>query len=340
MNKKPTLYDVAKEANVSIATVSNVLNHKSEASEKTIQRVNEAIKKLGYSRNESARSLKKGESKLIGLVVPDNNPFFTEILNGIQEECELYDWQVVAAASEESSARQNQLIKLLSAQQVSGIILAPATDTLELPIDFSSAPIVLIDRELHNAELPIIKADNIEGSYKATKTLLRNGHKRIGLILASPGISTTVQRKQGYIDALKSAQIEADEKLIRYGGDYTGTKAQIDGGYQAVINMMNLPSPPTAFFVTNHLLMIGAVKAIKELRLSIPRDIGFIGFDDHPWQEISDPPFTIVSQPAFEMGRLAVRALNKLKSTGEIVTASLPLQLIIRKSCGTKNVND
>ncbi|OAH54788.1 hypothetical protein AWH48_09400 [Domibacillus aminovorans] len=333
--KRPTLYDVAKEANVSIATVSNVLNNKDEASEETVKRVNEAIKYLGYSRNESARSLKSGESKLIGLIVPDNNPFFTEILDGIHEECEYYDWQVVVATSEESEKRQNQLIDLLSAQQVSGIILAPVSKTLNSAKIAGKAPIVLIDRDVEDVELPIIKADNIDGSFKATKTLLKNGHKRIGLILASPGISTTVERRQGYIDALNSQNIKVDDELIQFGGNYTGTKAQMNGGYQAVMNMMKLSSPPTAIFATNHLLMMGAVKAIKELQFNIPRDISFIGFDDHPWQEISDPPFTIVAQPAFEMGRQAVHALHKLKSSEEVISTSLPLQLIIRESCGT-----
>lgn len=333
--KRPTLYDVAKQANVSIATVSNVLNNKDEASEETIKRVNEVIKQIGYSRNESARSLKRGESKLIGLIVPDNNPFFTEILDGIQQECEYYDWQVVVANSEESEKRQNQLIELLSAQQVSGIILAPVSETLSTTNIKGNAPIVLIDREVENVKLPVIKADNIDGCYKATKKLLQNGHKRIGLILASPGISTTVQRKQGYVEALSSQNIQIDEELIQFGGNYTGTKAQIDGGYQAVMRMMNLPSPPTAIFATNHLLMIGALKAIKEQNLSIPKDISFIGFDDHPWQEISSPKLTIVSQPAFEMGRQAIHALHKLKSKDEVITTSLPLKLIIRESCGT-----
>ncbi|KMY51017.1 LacI family DNA-binding transcriptional regulator [Peribacillus loiseleuriae] len=333
--KRPTLYDVAKQANVSIATVSNVLNNKDEASEETIKRVNEVIKQIGYSRNESARSLKRGESKLIGLIVPDNNPFFTEILDGIQQECEYYDWQVVVANSEESEKRQNQLIELLSAQQVSGIILAPVSETLSTTKIKENAPIVLIDREVENVKLPVIKADNIDGCYKATKKLLKNGHKRIGLILASPGISTTVQRKQGYVEALSSQNIQIDEELIQFGGNYTGTKAQINGGYQAVMRMMNLPSPPTAIFATNHLLMIGALKAIKEQNLSIPKDISFIGFDDHPWQEISSPKLTIVSQPAFEMGRQAIHALHKLKTKDEVITASLPLKLIIRESCGT-----
>ncbi|OKL35611.1 substrate-binding domain-containing protein [Domibacillus mangrovi] len=333
--KRPTLYDVAKEANVSIATVSNVLNNKDEASAETVKRVNEAIKYLGYSRNESARSLKSGESKLIGLIVPDNNPFFTEILDGIQEECEYYDWQVVVANSEESEKKQNQLIGLLSAQQVSGIILAPVSHTLGPLKMIENAPMVLIDREVENMKLSVIKADNIDGSFKATKTLLKNGHKRIGLILASPGISTTVERRQGYIDALNSQNIKVDDELIQFGGNYTGTKAQMNGGYQAVMNMMKLPSPPTAIFATNHLLMMGAVKAIKELKLRIPTDMSFIGFDDHPWQEISDPTFTIVAQPAFEMGRQAVHALHKLKSSEEVISTSLPLQLIIRESCGT-----
>ncbi|MFC0273331.1 LacI family DNA-binding transcriptional regulator [Metabacillus herbersteinensis] len=334
--KRPTLYDVAKEANVSIATVSNVLNNKAEASEETVKRVNQVIKQIGYSRNESARSLKRGESKLIGLIVPDNNPFFTEILDGIQHECEYYDWQVVVATSEESEKRQNQLIDLLLAQQVSGIILAPVSDTLSYPKISKKTPIVLIDREVENVTLPVIKADNVDGCYKATKTLLRNGHKRIGLILASPGISTTVQRRHGYVEALNSQNIQIDEDLIQFGGNYTGTKAQIDGGYQAVMNMMKLTSPPTAIFATNHLLMIGALKALNELKLNIPKDMSFIGFDDHPWQEISTPKFTIVSQPAFEMGKQAIHALHKYKSSNETIKTSLPLQLIIRESCGTE----
>ena len=333
--KRPTLYDVAKAANVSIATVSNVLNNKDEASEETVKRVNEVIKQIGYSRNESARSLKRGESKLIGLIVPDNNPFFTEILDGIHQECEYYDWQVVVATSEESEKRQNQLIELLSAQQVSGIILAPVSDTLSATKIKKNAPIVLIDREIENVKLPVIKADNVDGCYKATKTLLKNGHKRIGLILASPGISTTVQRKQGYLEALNSHNIQIAEELIHFGGNYTGTKAQIDGGYQTVMDMMQLPAPPTAIFATNHLLMIGALKAISERKLRIPEDISFIGFDDHPWQEISSPKLTIVSQPALEMGRQAVHALHKFKSRDEIITTSLPLKLTIRESCGT-----
>ncbi|WP_312855518.1 LacI family DNA-binding transcriptional regulator [Litoribacterium kuwaitense] len=333
--KKPTLYDVAQRANVSIATVSNVLNNKSEASEKTVQRVQQAIKELGYSRNESARSLKSGDSKLIGLIVPDNNPFFTEILSGIQEECQHYDWQVVVANSEESELRQNQLIELLMAQQVSGMIVAPVTDQLNPLARKRDTPIVLVDREIEQLQLPVVKADNIDGSYKATKRLLSNGHKRIGIILASPGISTTIQRRQGYVEALHHMNIGVDEDLIRFGGSYKGTNAQINGGYQSVMDMMNLPSPPTAIFATNHLLMIGAVKALKELRLKIPADISFIGFDDHPWQQISEPSFTIVSQPAFEMGRQAIHALHKFKRHQEISTTSLPLQLVLRESCGT-----
>ncbi|SCW43604.1 transcriptional regulator, LacI family [Paenibacillus tianmuensis] len=330
--KNPTLYDVAQKANVSITTVSNVLNNKNEASQKTIDRVNEAIRQLGYSRNESARTLKVGTSKLVGLIVPDNNPFFTQILTGIHEECQNHDWQVVVATSEESEKRQNEVIEMLSARQVSGIILASVTSKLYVPEKLQKVPIVLIDREVENANLPVVKANNVEGSYKATETLIQNGHRRIGIILASPGISTTLQRKEGYIQALKRYGIEVDEKLMFYGGDYTGTKTQINGGYQAVMKMIQLPEPPTAIFATNHLLMIGAVKALKEANLKIPDEISFIGFDDHPWQEITDPPFSIISQPAVEMGRQAIQALQKFKEKNIVTTTVLQLELITRNS--------
>lgn len=330
--KNPTLYDVARKANVSIATVSNVLNNKKEASQQTIDRVNEAIRQLGYSRNESARSLKIGVSKLIGFIIPDNNPFFTEVLTGIHEECQNHDWQVVVSTSEESESKQNELLELMSAQQVNGIILAPVTSKLYVPEKLRKVPIVLVDREIENANLPVVKANNFDGSYQATDTLIRSGHRRIGIILASPGISTTLQRKAGYLEALKQHDIEVDEKLMYYGGDYTGTKTQISGGYNAVVKMMNLPDPPTAIFATNHLLMIGALKALKEARLKIPDEISFIGFDDHPWQEITDPPFSIISQPAVEMGRQAVQALQKYKEKNIVTTTVLQLELITRGS--------
>ncbi|MFD0714587.1 LacI family DNA-binding transcriptional regulator [Paenibacillus sp. GCM10027626] len=332
MKKKPTLYDVARKANVSIATVSNVLNNKREASQKTIDAVNEAIRELGYSRNESARSLKVGTSKLVGMIVPDNNPFFTEILTGIHEECQKYDWQVVVATSEESEERQNEVIELLSAQQVSGIILAPVTSKLVIPQQFQKMPIVLIDREIDNANLPVVKANNVDGSYQATEALIRNGHKRIGIILASPGISTTLQRKEGYMQALRNHGLEVNERLMLYGGDYTGSSTQISGGYRAVMKMLQAPEPPTAIFATNHLLMIGAIKALKEANLRIPEDISFIGFDDHPWQEITQPPFSIVAQPAIEMGKQAVQALQKFKEKNIVTTTVLQLELVIRQS--------
>ncbi len=330
--KKPTLYDVAKEANVSIATVSNVLNNKNEASKKTIDRVNEAIKRLGYSRNESARSLKVGISNLVGLIIPDNNPFFTEILAGVHEECQKYNWQVVVATSEESEKRQNEVINLLSAQQVSGIILAPVTSKLYIPEQLQKVPMVLIDREIPEANLPVVKANNVESSRHATEVLIENGHRRIGVILASPGISTTLQRREGYVQSLNTHGIAVDESLMVYGGDYSGSQAQIKGGYQAVMHMMAIADPPTAIFATNHLLMIGAVKALKEHKIAIPRNMSFIGFDDHPWQEITDPPFSIVSQPAVQMGKHAVQALKKYKEEDEITTTILEMQFIHRQS--------
>lgn len=334
--KKPTLYDVAKEAGVSIATVSNVLNKKKkESSEKTKKKVLEAVAQLGYSPNEYARGLKKGRSNLIGLIIPDQNPFFTETLKGINEQCDALGLRVMVASSEENEDRQNELVDIFIAQQVTGILLVPVKSTLPNNENWRDYPIVLIDRQIEGAFHPSVSAANVEGSWKATERLIKNGHKRIGIILASRDISTTVERRLGYEQALNSNGLVVDPDLILFGGECSGTQAQINGGYQSVLKMLELPHPPTAVIAINHLLMLGALKAFKEKDVQMPKKIAFIGFDDHPWNEINTPSITVVSQPAYEMGKQAIIILNQVLEGHMGHSIKLPMDLIIRESCGT-----
>ncbi|UOF90418.1 LacI family transcriptional regulator [Fodinisporobacter ferrooxydans] len=329
--KLPTVHDVAKEAKVSIATVSHVLNGKKGVSERTRELVLDTVKRLGYSPNEAARSLKAGSSKLIGLVVPDQNPFFTEVLKGMQEECQKYDCQVVVANSEENEAKQKELLDLLLAHRVNGVIVAPVNTKLSSMDFFNRIPVILLDREISNLDIPSVRTDNIQGSRLATSHLIQHGHRHIGIILASPGISTTRQRFFGYIKSLEENGIEIDERLIVYGGSYAGTQSQINGGYECVHQLMSLTPRPTAIIASNYLLTVGALKALKELSIKIPDECAFIGFDDQPWQEILTPELTVISQPTFEIGKSAVQLLFSQRKEK---TITLPLELVIRKSCG------
>jgi DNA-binding LacI/PurR family transcriptional regulator len=329
--KLPTIHDVAKEAKVSIATVSHVLNKKYGVSGKTNLLVLQAIKRLGYAPNEAARGLKAGTSRLVGIVAPDQNPFFTEVLRGVQEECQRIGWQVVVASSEESEKKQLELIKVLTAQRVGGIILAPVSEKFTETGILSRVPIVLFDREVTSLKLPSVSADNVQGSRLAADHLIQHGHRRIGIILASPGISTTYQRYEGYTQALKDQNISVDEELVMYGGNNAGTQSQIDGGYNSARQLMGLDSPPTAIFATNHLLTLGALKAFREMSVEIPAQCAFIGFDDHLWEEIIRPSVTVISQPTFEIGKMAIHLLTSQTTNAKV---RLPLQLIVRESCG------
>ena len=333
MKKKPTLHDVASAAGVSIATVSNVLNSKkNEVTEKTTIKVLKAISQLGYSPNEYARGLKKGKSRVVGLIIPDQNPFFTEILKGVSEQCDVYGWQVMVASSEESEERQNQLVDIFISQQVNGIILGPTGTSLPRN-DF---PVVLIDREIEGSFLPSISAANVEGCWKATEKLILNGHEKISIILGPPDISTTNQRRIGYEKALQANGIAINQDFICYGEEYKGTQSQINIGYESVCKLLELRVPPTAVIAGNHLLMLGALKAFKEKGVKIPEELAFIGFDDHPWNEINSPSITVIAQPAYEMGKQASMILKKL-AEDELIMQSikLPMDLVIRESCGT-----
>lgn len=313
-----------------------MLNKKEkELSEQTRRKVLEAIQRLGYSPNQHARGLKKGKTNLIGFIIPDQNPFFMEILKGIHETCAEYDWQVIVACSEENEVRQNELVDIFISQQVSGIILVPVTSTLAGKDKWSNFPIVLLDREIEDSPFPSVSATNIEGCCQATERLAMNGHQRIGIILASPDISTTVQRRKGYEQALHAHGLRIEPDLITYGGEYGGTQSQINGGYRSTMHLLNLPQPATAIIAINHLLMLGALKAMKEMKVRVPDDVAFIGFDDHPWSEINTPQLTVVSQPAYDMGRQSIHILRALDEDKTARSIKLPMKLIIRESCGT-----
>lgn len=194
---KPTLHDVATVAGVSIATVSNVLNHKStELSDKTKDKVLKAIETLNYEPNQFARGLKTGRSNIIAFIVPDQNPFFTEVLTEINHECQKQHLHVAVASSEESEDKQRELIETFVSQNVSAIILVPVKSKFHINSEWLKIPIMTLDRELEATSLPSISVDNQEAAYIATKRVLESNCKEVGLLLANPDISTTIGRKR------------------------------------------------------------------------------------------------------------------------------------------------
>ncbi|AWI43683.1 transcriptional regulator [Staphylococcus nepalensis] len=331
-NNKPTLHDVAKVADVSIATVSNVLNNKStELGIKTKQKVLDAIEKLNYEPNHFARSLKTGQSNLIVFIVPDQNPFFTEILTELNNECQKHHLHVAVVSSEENELKQQVLIETFIGQNVSAIILVPVKSRLNLKKEWHQTPILTIDRKIYGEALPSISVDNEKAAFNATQRIVDSTSENIGLLLANPDISTTSERKRGYELALAKNNITIDQQLIYYSNQQLGTDAQIDSGYHATRALIY--QGVRAIVATNHLLLLGALQAIKESGKKITEDIIIVGFDDSYWNEIYTPKLSVISQPTKEIGRVAGEMIHNLIQGKAVASVELSTKLLIRESC-------
>ena len=331
-NNKPTLHDVARVAGVSIATVSNVLNNKSsELSDKTKDKVLNAIETLNYEPNQFARGLKTGRSNIIAFIVPDQNPFFTEVLTKISHECQKHHLHVAVASSEENEDKQQDLIETFVSQNVDAIILVPVKSKFQMKREWLKIPIMTLDRELESTSLPSITVDNEEAGYIATKRVLESTCKEVGLLLANPNISTTIGRKNGYNKAISEFDLNVNPSLIHYSDQQLGTNAQIYSGYEATKTLLS--KGIKGIVATNPLLLLGALQAIRESEEEIKTEVNIVGFDDSYWNEIYTPKLTVISQPVKEMGQVAAKMIYKLIKGKDVTSIKLSTKLIIRESC-------
>jgi LacI family transcriptional regulator len=329
-----SLTDVAKRAQVSIATVSRVINNSDKVVPETRDVVHRAMKELGYKPNRVARRLRQkgGKRHLLGLIIPDiQNPFFAEIARGVEDVAYANEFAVMLCNSDENQKKEQFYLDVMCAESVDGIILPPLSerDAAVLKLVESGLPIVTVDRSLTNASIDKVEVDNRRGAYEATEYLIKRGHKRIGLITGRMNISTSRERRQGYDDAIADNGLAAQPEYIR-GGDFKQAS-----GRALAEELLALPSRPSALFVLNNLMAVGALEAIHARKLRIPEDVALIGFDDLPWAEALDPPLTVVRQPAYEVGRSAAELLLKRLGDPKRPETHLKLlpKLIIRSSC-------
>lgn len=329
-----SLTDVAKAAGVSIATVSRVISHPEKVAPDTEARVRKSMAELNYQPNRVARRLRQrgGKRHLLGLIIPDiQNPFFSEIARGVEDVAYANQFAVMLCNSDEDLKKESFYLDVLRAESADGIILPPITDrdAAVSRVAESGMPIVTVDRSLSNLTVDKVEVDNRQGAFDAVAHLTKTGHKRIGLITGKLNISTSRDRKLGYEDALAAAGIAGDPELVRTG-DYKQAS-----GVALAEELLALPKPPTALFVANNLMAVGAIETIHRRKLRIPADVAIIGFDDLPWAEALDPPLSVVRQPAYEVGRAAAELLLKRLGDRNSPAAWLRLRprLILRNSC-------
>jgi LacI family transcriptional regulator len=333
----PTVKEVAERAGVSTASVSRALSGRGGVREQARARILEAAQELSYRPNRAARDLRVRSTRAVGILIPDiENPFFTSLVSGAEDVLGKTDYSLLLASYNEQPEHEERRLELFRAEGVRGLIFAGSRAPSRLYLDLAKAGIALVAVSRDAARLPAdqVTVANQDGAHAAVSHLIRLGHKRIAMINGPLALTTARDRLAGYEEAAREANLPVDNRLIVH------TDFKHSGGYDAMRQLLLSPEPPTAVFAASNLLTLGALQAIHELRLAIPKDIAIVGFDEMPWAMSLRPPLTTVAQPAFDVGRTAAELL-----LARIREPALPLRrvvletrLIIRSSCGSEEL--
>ncbi len=333
-SRAPTMLDVARTAQVSVATVSALINGTTRVSPVLTRRIEAAISAIGYERNDIARSLKLGATNTVGLMVTDiRNPFFADIVATIQYALNRAGYAVMVCSSDEDTDLQDMQIKLLLDRAVDGLIIAPAGEDAMLKELLASVrrPMVIVDRTCEGLDVDTVTLDNRKAVLDATSYLISLGHRRIGYIAGRPVITSTGRdRLAGYRDALAVAGVPYVNELVQDGDSREA------GGYRAATQLLTQRDRPSAIFSANNLMTIGAMKAIRDAGLSCPDDISVACFDDFPWADVFRPHLTTIAQPVQAIGESAANLLlDRLSGRADEPPRRLVIQgrLIVRESC-------
>jgi len=298
-----TIYDVARMAGVSPATVSRVHNGARVAPD-FAERVMAASTALGYRPNRVARSLRRQSSDVIGLVISDiENPFFTSLARGVEDEIQSVGRSVVLCNTDENLAKEQRYIQVMLDENIAGVIIAAASaDKSDVArLIERGIPVVAIDRRPHHFDVDAVLVDNEHGAAVAVRHLIAQGYRRIGCVTGPEDATTSQSRVRGYVEAMTAAG-RADQLLIRH------TDFKVDGGYEGASDLLSRDEVD-ALFTTNNLMAVGALQALRDHGRTMP-ETGFVTFDEMPWAALISPTLSTVRQPAYDIGREAARVLN------------------------------
>lgn len=326
-----TLVELAAKLNLSISTVSRALSRPEMVAPHTRELIAEAAKRYGYRPNGVARSLRKGKTQTIGLVVSDiQNPFYASVTRATERAAARHGYTLVICNADENAENETRALHLLDEMQVAGIIhgsTGASLPTLE-SLSLRGVPIVDIDRVSGLAEADTVLVDNARGAALAAEHLLSLGHRRSAIITGPQHLTTGAERLSGFRQALANAGVALEETYTKIG-DFREAS-----GYAATLELLSLPAPPTALFVANNEMMAGALSALQTRSVQVPEDLSLISFDDVRWAKYVDPPLTIVAQPTERIGTLAAELLfERLAGRTEKVAHRLEPTLIVRGSC-------
>jgi LacI family transcriptional regulator len=328
-----TIADVAREAGVSVSTVSHVVNGTRRVAPATATAVQAVIDAIGYRPNVVARSLKMASTQSVGIAISAiANPYFSDIICAIEAECARLGMMVFVSDTQDDPARELAVLTALHQRRVDGVILAPSADPERRALAFlrkMRVPCVLVDRT-PDPSFDQVGVNNRDAMRSLVDYVAGLGHVRIGYVGGHPGFETTLERIAGYRDSLERLGLAFEERYLVTGSATTMSASA------ATHALLSLPDPPTAIVAGNNMATIGAMRAVRARGLRVPKDISIAGFDDFEWADCFEPRLTLVAQPCEEIGKRAASLLMERIAApqGAPRTIRLDAALRLRDSCG------
>ncbi|MFC0474026.1 catabolite control protein A [Robertmurraya beringensis] len=329
-----TIYDVAREANVSMATVSRVVNGNPNVKPATRKKVLEVIERLGYRPNAVARGLASKKTTTVGVIIPDiSSPFFAELARGIEDIATMYKYNIILSNSDQNKDKELHLLNTMLGKQVDGIVFMGGNISEEHVAEFkrSPAPIVLAGSLEDSEQVPSVNIDYEQATFDAVNTFIEKGHKRIAMVIGPFHEPINKEKKLvGYKKALEAAGISVEEDLI-VEGDYT-----YDSGIEAFEKLLELSDKPTAIYVGSDEMAVGVVHGAQDKGYSVPDDFEVISSDNTRISLMVRPQLTTVIQPLYDIGAVAMRLLTKFMNKEKVSEHTVVLPHRIEHRSSTK----
>jgi DNA-binding LacI/PurR family transcriptional regulator len=308
MNPPVTMRQIAERAEVSIGTVSHVINDTAKVREKLRQRVLDAIRSLGYQPSQLARGLRRNQTNMVVMIIPDiTNPFFPAVVRGVEDVAYKHSLRLVLCNTDNDARKESFYLSEMRSYRPAGWLVIPATDS-EMATQLKSSavagpPVVCVDRQAPGWKGDVVLAANEAGARSATRHLLRMGHRQLAVITGPLHLANAVERLKGFKRALAEAKVAIEPEYIQEAG------FNRQSGYQAATRLLRMLPRPTAIFACNDLMAMGVLVAARELGLHCPDQLSIVGFDDLDFAEFTAPALTSVHQSGYQLGTTAARVL-------------------------------
>lgn len=329
-----SIKDVAREAGVSIATVSRVLNDIDVVNEDTKKKVLDAIKLLGYRPNIVARSLKTQRTKTIGILIPDiSSQFYPEIVRGAEDVANIYDYNVILCNSDFDVMKEKEYLRVLKEKMVDGVIYMSSSlneEILDL-INELDLKTILVETSDKEGALPSVTIDNVSAAYEGTKYLIEKGLKEFAFIgVKEDTMNAWGERYLGFEKAIKEANLKVEDDLVYF------KNLKVKTGYEAIEKFVESNKKFDSIICASDEIAIGAINALRENGINVPEDVSVIGFNNNAVSSYFHPRITTISQPSYDMGSVAMRMLIKLLNKKELEQGHYVLDYELIKRDSTK----